>query len=143
MHRRVPGYGGAFPVWFWYSPRPDLRHSAHLARGERGFRIELELPRDVVLLFDFEAWHCVLNRWHLSASWRESLESDRKTKGLDQFRATLPSALDAELQATWERVFDMELVRRTELWGPGDSIQGVSDRVLLSEVRNVREFAAR
>jgi len=54
MHRRVPGYSGAFPVWFWFSPKPDLRQSALLARGERGLRIELELPREVVLLSDFE-----------------------------------------------------------------------------------------
>ena len=32
---------------------------------------------------------------------------------------------------------------RTKLWGPVDTIQGVSDRVLLSEVLHVREFVAR
>ena len=143
MHRRIPGYSGAFPIWFWYSPKPDLRHSAHLARGEKGLRIELELPREVVLLSDFETWHCVLNRWHLSLSWRESREWDRKTKEFDQFGATLPAALEAELQATWERIFDMDRVRGTKLWGPVDSIQGVCDRVLLSEVRHVCEFVAR
>ncbi len=57
MYRRIPGYTGAYPVWFWYSPKPDLRHSGHLARGERGLRIELELPRSIVLLSDFETWH--------------------------------------------------------------------------------------
>jgi hypothetical protein len=143
MQRRISGYTGAYPVWFWYSPKPDLRHGGHLARGERGMRIELELPRSIVLLSDFETWHCVLNRWHLSLSWRESREWDRKTKGFDQYRGKLPAQLEVELQSTWERVFDIDLVRRTKLWGPVDSIQGVADRVLLSEVREVREFVAR
>jgi hypothetical protein len=143
MRRRVPAYGGGFPIWFWYSPKPDLRESGCLDRGDRGLRIELELPRENVLLSDFQTWHCVLNRWHLSRSWRESREWDRKVKGYDQFRSELPASLEAELQATWERVFDLDLVRRTKLWGPVDRIQGVVDRVLLSQVRGVREFVAR
>jgi hypothetical protein len=127
----------------WHSPKPDLRHGAHLPGGERGVRIEVELPRDRVLLLDFETWHCVLNRWHLSCSWRESREWDRKTKGLDQFWSPLPPILEAELQSTWERVFDFELLRRAKIWGPIDKIQGVTDRILLEEVRNVKEFAGR
>ena len=143
MRRRVPGYGGGFPIWLWHTPKPDLRHSGHLARGEQALRIELELPREIVLLSDFETWHCVLNRWHLSLSWRESREWDRRTKDYDQFRQTLPPSLEAELQATWDRVFDLDLVHRTKLWGPVDHVQGVVDRVLLTEVCNVREFVSR
>lgn len=74
MKERVAGCRGLWPIWFWHSPKPDLRHSAHLPRGERGVRLELELPRDRTLLLDFETWHAVLNRWHLSQSQRESEE---------------------------------------------------------------------
>jgi hypothetical protein len=143
MRRRVPCYGGGFPIWLWCPPKPDLRHSGHLARGEQALRIELELPREIVLQSDFETWHCVLNRWHLSLTWRESREWDRRVKGYDQFRHALPESLEAELQATWDRVFDLDLVHRTKLWGLVDHVQGVVDRVLLSEVRDVREFVAR
>jgi hypothetical protein len=94
MRRRVPGYGGGFPIWLWHSPKPDLRHSGHLSRGEQALRIELESPRELVLVSDFETWHCVLNRWHLSLTWRESREWDRKSKGYDQFRHTLPAPLE-------------------------------------------------
>lgn len=27
MYQRIRGYNGGFPIWFWYSPKPDLRHS--------------------------------------------------------------------------------------------------------------------
>lgn len=143
MARRVGGYAGSFPVWFWHSPKPDLRHGGHLAAGEHGVRIELELPRERVLLFDFQSWHCVLNRWHLSLSERESKEWDRRTKGLDQYRAPLPAPLEAELQATWERTFDLSRLRRAKLWGPINEIQGVTEYVRLEEVRGVDEFVAR
>ena len=143
MDRRVPGYKGGFPIWFWHSPKPDLRHAAHLPRGERGLRIELELPLQQLLLLDFETWHCVLNRWHLSLSWRESRDWDRRTRGHDQYRNVLPAPLEAELQTTWERIFDLELMNRNRLWGPVNSIQGVVGQVALSHVRNVEEFIAR
>lgn len=117
MARRLTGCTGRFPVWFWHSPKPDLRHGGYLPAGERAVRIELELPRERVLLLDFQSWHCVLGSSHLSLSWRESREWDRRTKGFDQYRAPLPTPIEAELQATWERVFDLDRLRRTKLWG--------------------------
>jgi hypothetical protein len=143
MRERVPGYAGGLPVWFWCTPRPDLRKRGHLPSGVRGVRIELELPRERALLLDFETWHCVLNRWHLSSSWRESRDWDRKTKSLDLFRAPLPPLLEQELQATWERVFDFHLLRRAKMWGPIDKIQGVTEYVRLEEVKSVREFVGK
>jgi hypothetical protein len=143
MRERLPGYTGGFPVWFWSSPKPDLRQHGHLAPGVHGVRIELELPRERALLLDFETWHCVLNRWHLSRSWRESADWDRRTKGFDRCRATLPPPFEQELRTTWERIFDFELLRRTRIWGPIKQIQGVTGYVRLDEVRSVRDFTGR
>ncbi len=143
MRQRVPGYSGGVPVWFWHSPKPDLRKSGHLPSGMPGARIELELPRERVLLLDFETWHCVLNHWHLSGSWRESREWDRKTKGFGPNWNPLPSPLEAELQSTWQRVFDFGLLKRARLWGPIDRIQGVTEYVRLEEVRSVTAFTSR
>ena len=117
MSNRIPGYTGSFPVWFWHSPKPDLRHGGHRPAGEHCVRIELELPRARVLLFDYQSWHCVLNRWHLSLSERESREWDRRSEGLDQYNALLPPKLETELRATWERVFELDRLRRAKLLG--------------------------
>lgn len=54
MQKRLPGYGGGWPIWFWAEPKPDLRSPGHLEVGECGLRLELQLPRDQVLLLDFE-----------------------------------------------------------------------------------------
>ena len=142
-HRRLPGYKGGFPIWFWHFPKPDLRHDAHVRRGERSVRIELEIPRARVLLLGFQTWHCVLNRWHLSCSRHESREWDRKVKGFNQFLGPLPPILEAELQSTWERVFDLRLLRRTRMWGSIDEIQGVTEYVMLTEVRRIDKFIGR
>ena len=68
---------------------------------------------------------------------------EHKSKGFDQYGAPLPEPLEAELQLTWERVFDFELLRRAKIWGPADKIQGVTEYVLLDEVRRVTEFVSR
>ncbi len=141
MSRRITGYTGGFPVWFWHSPKPDLRRGGHRPAGERSVRIELELPRERVLLFDFQSWHCVLNGWHLSLSERESREWDRRTERFDS--APLTPQLEAELQTTWERVFELDRLRRAKLWGPIDEIQGVTEYARLEEVRCVDQFVAR
>lgn len=143
MHLRIPEYRGGFPIWFWFSPKPDLRDSGILPRGVQAHRIELELPRARILLSDFGSWHCVLNRWHLPISWRESRDWDRKTKGYEPFVTALPDQFEAELRATWTRVFDLHTLNRCKLWRPVTRIQGVVDRVLLSEVRSVQAFVAR
>jgi hypothetical protein len=123
--------------------KPNVPAIGHLPPGETGVRVELELPRDHLLLFDFETWHCVLNRWHLSLSWQESREWDRRVKGLDQHRTPFPEPFESELQATWERVFDLDRLRRTKLWGPIDQVQGITEYVRLDEVKRVEEFVAR
>lgn len=90
-------------------------------------------------------WHSFRKpyRWHLSRSWREGRAWDRKTEGFDQFNRVLPQPLEQELQATWPRVFDLELIRRAGMWGPTDTIQGVSEYIRLDEVREVTEFVSR
>jgi hypothetical protein len=143
MARRVVGYTGASPCGSGTLSGPICGTSSYLPPGERGGRINLELPRDRVLLVDFRSWHCVLNRWRLSLSEREGRDWDRRTKGLDLHRAPLPAPLEAELQATWERVFDLDRLRRAKLWGPIDEVQGVTEYVRLAEVRAVDEFIAR
>jgi hypothetical protein len=143
MRDRVPGYAGGSLVWFWCPPKPDLRKRGHMPPTTPSVRIELELPRQRVLLLDFETWHCVINRWHLSRSWRESREWDRKMEGLNQPWTALPEHFEAELQSTWQRVFDFDLLRRAKMWGPVDRIQGVTEYVHLDEVRSVKHFTAR
>jgi len=131
MARRITSYRGGFPVWFWHSPKPDLRAGAHLPSGTRGVRLELRIPRERTLLLDFETWHCVLNGWSLPLTWREDRELERRP----------PSR--REIQKTWERVFDLQALRRSSLWGRASRVQGVVEYLLLDEVVAADRFVAR
>ena len=131
MAKRLASYDDGFPVWFWYAPKPDLRAGAHLPRGTRGVRLELRIARERTLLLDFETWHCVLNGWALPLTWREDRELKRRP----------PSRL--EMQKTWERVFDLPALRRSNLWGRALRVQGVVEYLLLDEVIGVDRFVAR
>lgn len=62
---------------------------------------------------------------------------------MSQYGSRLPRGLQDELQATWRRVFDIELLRRAEIWGPIDTIQGVTEYIHLDEVRRVTPFVNR
>lgn len=142
MERRLPEYGGGFPVWLWHRPRPDFRNPGHLPRGTHGVLIEVELPRERVLLSDFETWNGVLNRFYLALSDREERDWNRRTAGLDQYSGPLPEPYESELLMIWERIFELAVLKRSRRWGPINKIQAVTERVLLSEVRDVREFVA-
>ena len=143
MQRRLPHYGGRFPIWLWVTPKPDLRHVAHLPSGESGVRIELDIPAERILQFDFDTWHCVLNRWYLSMSEAEEREWEQRTQAIDPLARVLPERLESELRRSWERVFDLDLLRGHEQWGGLDRIQAVTEYVRLDEVVNVRTFVAR
>ena len=139
MARRLPDYVGGFPVWFWHSPKPDLRNSAHLETGTRGVRLEAGVPADRVLLLDFDAWHCVLNHWRLSMTEREDDAWDKRVK----LKGPLTAALEEELQVTWERVFDLATLKRSPLWKPVRHIQGVTEYIRLDEIVRADRFIAR
>ncbi|MBL8209865.1 MAG: DUF3841 domain-containing protein [Bryobacterales bacterium] len=127
MKQRISGYGGGWPIWFWHTPKPDLRRSAHLPKGTRGVRLELEIPACRALLSDFESWHCVLNNGYLALS--EDSDIDNPTQ--------------QQKEASWSRVFDLDALKASGYWGPIDRIQGVTEYVRLDEVRSAREFLAR
>jgi hypothetical protein len=140
MARRIPDYRGGYPIWFWHSPKPDLRRGAHLQRGVDGVRVEAQLPASRVLLLDFDAWHCVLNRWRLSLTWREDSSWHQRT---GQHDGPLRAALEKELQASWERVFDLAALKRSPLWRPVRNVQAVAEYIRLGEIIHVDRFSAR
>ena len=58
------------PIWAWQR-KPDLRRSAHLSKGEKGVRLQLEVPEDLVLFSEFNAWHSVLNNSYIGKTMQE------------------------------------------------------------------------
>jgi len=143
MAQRLTGYTGMYPVWAWYRPKPDLRHTGYLTKGTPGVRLGFIAPADKVLLSDFDAWHSVLNGGYCApnaaeAEWCAHYEAcDRATVAGDAARL---EALRRERPATWERIFDLDA------WAVSNHpqyIQATLASVALSQITDVTHFTAR
>ncbi|MBI4434186.1 DUF3841 domain-containing protein [Candidatus Uhrbacteria bacterium] len=141
MTKRVPGYSGRFPLWAWHTPKPDLRHTAHVPRGQCAVRIECLLPRAEVLLSDFDGWHFVLNR--LPFTWTKR-EDDAWDQRLSLPYQLLSSELRSEVERSWERAFELRRPRGSRAWlGNLDAIQATFAELRMEDVVRVTPFVGR
>ena len=136
------GFGGPLP-WWAYCERPDLRAIRHLRPlGSREVLIEFQAPAAVA--FPSWAWNVVfmsdylpLNRTH-ARDWRERLK--RAGVGPDD---DLPEAFQAEVEASWGRLFDAALSARAPYrdgFTFGASREAVVEVIEAERVKDVREF---
>lgn len=144
MARRLPGYRGNYPVWVWVRPKPDLRSSCLLPRGERGVRLTLKIDPARVLVSDFFAWHAVLNRSYLCLDDDEWDWWTSVTPPGPVDVETLAPDVRAAMERSWERIFDLDALAASE-WATDGSQrhQGVIERVSIDDVVRVEPFTAR
>jgi len=151
MRLRLPPNPARYPLWAWYRWEgtarcsPDLRAVGHLDKGASGVRIEFEIPDRMVLLSDFDGWHCVLSRCLNSANEQEfdafDAELEREAAGA---RWPFPEPFHSQVVSSWERIFDLE--GGDEDWcGPASRrcVQATFWELALSQVRRVDSFKAR
>lgn len=141
---------GQFPVWAWYQTgfgkrRPDLREGGWLPKGQRGVRIEFEVPGSKVLLSDFVLWHYVLNGGYLAQSEEDYYAF---AKVVDQFRqkkgCPLPLRLSRKIEQSWDRVLDLEWFDEFMTDEPDHKmIQATLWELRIEAVLRVTEFTAR
>ncbi len=91
---------------------------------------------------DFEAWHAVLNCWYLSLSEVESDNWDNRCEsvriGWENWLP--PSPFNEALMRSWERIFDLKLLKKHPEWIGGEAIQACIEEIYLDEVVNVTYF---
>ncbi len=143
MSDRLPAYDGSYPIWAWASPKPDLRRSVYLRSNEPGVRIEFTASDNDVLISDFGSWLTVINQDYLSLSAADNSDfwaRYERHKGDFEYMEVLRD----EVEASWDRVFDLETLREHKEWnGEVDSLQAVLGRVSLDQVIKVDYFKAR
>ena len=118
MDQRLPGQPGGL-LWLWLTAtRSRLRDDARHARGE--VLLTVRVAKDHVLLSEFLDWHAVLNRsLHVPPLPGESDEAwEARWSPIDEdfderakpYRkepiAAWPEALRAEIESSWEAIFD-------------------------------------
>jgi hypothetical protein len=149
MAERIPGYSGGWPVWAYQAPKPDLRsHVWCHPLGEPNVRLELEVPDERVLLSDYDAWHVVLNKWHIELTEEEDREWEHRVEPYgfwqSDTRKCLPPELYRELIESWKLIFDLDTLAASPWTGGGTQyIQAVVEYVELSEVKKVTRYLGR
>ena len=101
--------GVSYPVWAWHTyankhEMPPLEYGGHGLDGEEMVCLELDIPDELVLLSDFDAWHGVLNKWWLDDSLSEA-EWEKNHDWYDN----LPWADQERLaKESWVKIFNIE-----------------------------------
>lgn len=97
--------GVEYPVWAWYRyegrEKPDIR-KARWTNGSPGQEmacILLEIPDREVLLSDFGEWHHVLNRWPLTETEEEAVNTDLMLAIMNY------ASRQKWLEKNWEKIF--------------------------------------
>jgi hypothetical protein len=115
--------GVEFPVWAAF----EKEFSFGLIEGQ--VRLELEVDRENVIIFDSGKWDYILNYWYIPADSRDKEEYDRKLESLGIKNRSLICmtnfypTLKREVESSWHRLFD-----------PSISISGL-DQAVLWEIR--------
>ena len=142
MRKRLgnPPEGVNYPVWAWKKWRldhdmPDLRAERwyYGTKGEKFFRLEIEITDSQVLLSDFDAWSVILNECLLSYSEQEDSELEKIYNALsDDEKIKFRSK-------NWERVFDVTPLNN-EWMCRGESIQATFWELRIEQVKKVKMF---
>jgi hypothetical protein len=146
LRYRIQDSRGSLP-WFAYCARPDLRWLRHSRpAGSREVLIELVPPEGTYVAFPCWAWHEVFCGQYLGLSGpevREWLSGLRRDTGIafSEHGGLLPEPWQAELEASWRRLFLPDLPARS--WRRSDrdgKREAVVEVLEFGWVRSVREF---
>ena len=141
MTKRVgpPPGRSRYPIWGRIE-KPDLRSGGHLPRGNRGYRLEIEVPDQEVLLSDFQQWHIVLMDRYISNSEEDDDRFEAREQKLGDKADQL---LRPEIEASWERIFEIDGELDPEWWGTTLRLQATFWRLELTQVIRATPFISR
>lgn len=141
---RLPGFSGKLPVWGWLR-RPDGRPKPlGLMQGDMAgtVRITAIVPRGRMLISDLDLWHSVLNEHpvHLTTAESDAHETRWPVRPRDGHPDL--DRYEAEMRATWPRVFDPLAPADHDFWGDRSAmpLQACIDGIRMDEVVAVRVY---
>jgi hypothetical protein len=131
MSKRIPDYRGGTPLFAWVEKPPFNEYREYVPAGGLGVCLEINIPRERILLSDFHLWHCVLNNWHLGLTNKEEerWERNRSTK---QHRQAM--------KKSWDRIFDLSLTSSSQGFGVKNPVQATFEYFRFNEVVSVEYF---
>lgn len=143
MAKRLPDYSGEFPVWA-YLRRPNLRQTQWF--DSPTLLLVADVPRERLLVSNYEWWVYTLNHWYMSLTEAEDDEYDRRHAvsyhGHGIHRVT------QEMLDSWERVFRTDPLTDPEQiawrgYSTHNDLQACVDRIFPHEVVSLRPVTGR
>jgi hypothetical protein len=142
--RRLADYPGTLP-WWAYCKKPDLRLFRHHRPPGPEVRMELEPRSHSMVTFPIWAWDAVYGGDYLSPTREEHAAWTARLAAAvpDEDTWPLPEPWSAELEASWQRLFDPALPaypwdeRRIGMSGSREAVLGL---LHVEDVRRVTTF---
>lgn len=134
----------SYPVWAWHTrnfkrKKPDLRSSEYGYSGTKMVCLEIDIPDNEVLLSDFDAWHCVLNKWYLNTECWDEETFDKDHAWLDSL---LPEERKKVIEKSWQGIFNLE-PKETDWCARGKWIQATFWILKKEYIKKVQFFTVR
>ena len=107
MAERTTGYMGGNPLWFWAHPTPTQRLDRCMAAGKSVVCVECLIPRERVLLSDFNTWSIVIQNGIIQPL---DISEEETYLAYDTYT-------DTQRQETWEHIFDLRF------WSPTPPVE--------------------
>ena len=112
-------YDIKYPRWAYYmwEGKRNLSNMNKLMETETGYFLVINIPKEQVLLSDFDNWHYCLNKWYLPKSEQdfnifEEMCDKHKINYTHLFDIDNPSEYEQNLQnmviSSWDNIFDLE-----------------------------------
>ena len=133
----------SYPVWAWYlrdwkHKKPDLRESGYAERGTEMVCLTIEIPKESVLLSDFDAWHFVLNQWYFPRVKTEEEWDEKQT----WFESLTKKQRDQVMKESWNQIFD--ITPCNEEWDVmGRYVQATFWELKKEQIKKVQFFKAK
>lgn len=126
----------AYKRWQGEREKPDLRAIRWNWGGKRHnkfYRLEIEIPDDMVLLSDYESWIVILNEGLLA-------DTEDEYDELDKIYASLSLKEQKKMRSeNWEKFFDITPFKN-EYTGRGETVQATFWELHGEQIRKVTMF---
>lgn len=128
-----------YPFWVWIE-RPDFReYRKEIPKGGSLFLLELDIPKEEIIISNFGAWHMVLNGIYCpkNTSDYKMIEKDKKLSEAYFWDKEIENNLKSKIKESWNNIF-LRNKKFKNLYGLTE--QGNISHIRLDQIIKITEY---